>query len=431
MKCSHSVSACLGIYVLLSCSWAHGAGAYLSSGGPIHQSMGGASTAAPLDPIGSLYWNPATSSALNRELGVGFGLLQPILETESSIAGLGSGTSRPEPGVSMLPSVGFVHRLEDSPYTFGLGLMAVAGFKANYPASLSNPFFLPQSNTPGIPGGFGRLFTSAEFMQLAPSLSVSLSENLSIAAGPTLTLGQLLVNPLITAPPNDADGSGAPRYSPGYATRVHFGGGAQVGIYYITPDSWHLGASLKSPQWMEEFRFFTEDELGRPIVGRAKLDLPLILSLGTAYSGWTGYTVALDVRYYDYKNTDGWGPHGFKPDGSLNGLGMSSVLQAALGIQYELREDLFVRGGYTYNQNPFQDAETTFTVPATLTYQHQLHVGFTKNLTSMVSFSMAYSYYPNSRQSGPIVTPTGTIPGSSVTTNVQVHHGTFGVGVRY
>ena len=40
-----------------------GQGVVLSSAGPINRSMGGAAVAAPLDVMGSLYWNPATLAA--------------------------------------------------------------------------------------------------------------------------------------------------------------------------------------------------------------------------------------------------------------------------------------------------------------------------------------------------------------------------------
>ena len=408
-----------------------GAGAYLSSGGPVSQGMGGASTAAPVDSIGALYWNPATASGLHRELAFGVGLLQPVAETSSSISGLASGVSGSEPGVSIMPTVGWVHRLDNSPITLGLGIHSVAGFKANYRSSTTNPFFLPQSNSVGTPGGFGRVYTGAEFFQISPSLSYSLTDRFSIAAGPTLTLGDLFIDPLFTVAPNDADGSGVPRYASGRASRIHFGGGAQLGLYYIAPTCWHFGASIKTPQWMEDFRFFTENEVGLPVVATTKLDLPLIVSLGTAYSGIEDLTLALDVRYYDYKNTDGWGPHGFRTDGSLNGLGMSNVFQMAVGTQYQVSSDWILRGGYTFNQNPFQDAEATMAVAATLIYQHQLHFGVTKMLSDKLSMNLAYSYYPENSLSGPIVTPAGSIPGSSVRNVLQVHHLNVGVGVRY
>lgn len=407
------------------------AGTYLSSGGPVNQSMGGASTAAPLDSIGALYWNPATISAVPNELSVGVGVILPILETSSSIAGFASGTTEAEPGVAVLPTVGWVFRKDQSDWTFGFGVNSIAGYKTNYPASTTNPLFAPQSNSPGFPGGLGRVYTSGEFLQFAPSVSLSLSEKLSVAAGPTVTLGQVVADPLLLTSPDDADGSGVPTYPSGSGTRMHWGGGFQLGVYYITDAYWHFGASLKSPQWMETLRYKTEDELGRPRVGHAKLDLPMILSLGTAYSGFCDWVFALDARYYDFKNTDGFGPHGFNIDGSLNGLGKSSVFELGLGGQYQFSEKLFLRAGYTFNQNPYQDSEVTYAALAPLYYQHQLHMGATRYLGEKVAFNLAYSYWPEKEVSGPLVTPLGPVPGSQVRSNLSVHHVTMGITVRY
>lgn len=407
------------------------AGTYLSSGGPVSQSMGGASTAAPLDAIGATYWNPATTSALPNELAVGLGFMVPIAETSSSIPGLGAGTSEAEPGATPLPTVGWVFRQEDSIVTYGLGIHAIAGYKTNYPSSMDNPLFTPQSNMQGVPGGLGRVFTGAEFLQIAPTISLTLTERLSFAAGPTVTLGQLFVDPLLLTTPDDADNTGVPRYPSGRGTRSHWGGGFQMGLYYITEQHWHLGASLKSPQWMETIRFNTEDELGRPRIGLAKLDLPMVVSLGTAYSGFCDWVFALDARYYDFKNTDGWGFPGFNTDGSLGGLDQSSVLEIGVGGQYRWSDDLFLRAGYTFNQNPYQDAEATFAATAPLFYQHQIHFGCTKYLSDSVALNLAYSYWPQTTVSGPLLTPLGPVPGGRVSTSLQAHHATAGLSVRY
>jgi long-chain fatty acid transport protein len=407
------------------------AGTYLSSGGPINQSMGGASTAAPLDAIGALYWNPATTSAVPNELGFGIGVLTPDLETSSSIPGLAAGTSDAEPGATPLPTVGWVFRPEHSAITYGLGVHAIAGYKTNFAASTTNPLFTPQSNAPGFPGGLGRVFTGAEFMQIAPTVSLAVSDRFSIAAGPTVTLGQLFADPLLLTSPDDADGSGVPRYPSGRGTRSHWGGGFQVGVYYITDRHWHFGASLKSPQWMETIHFRTEDELGRPRVGRTKLDLPMILSLGTAYSGYRDWVFAMDARYYDFKNTDGWGAHGFNLDGSLGGVGQSNLLEIALGAQYQFSETLFLRTGYTFNQNPYQDAEATYAALAPLFYQHQLHFGGSKYLAENVALNVAYSYWPENTVAGPLVTPLGPVPGGRVSSTLSVHHVNAGITVRY
>lgn len=416
---------------LATAPFARSAGTYMSSAGPVNQAMGGASTAAPIEAIGATFWNPATTSALGPELSVGFGLLQPIAEASSSIGGLGAGTTTAEPGVAILPNVGWVHRNQGSALTFALGIHALGGYKTNYPSSTTNPIFTPQANAPGPPGGLGRVFSGAEFVQIAPTLSYAVSDRFSIAVGPTLTMGQLWVDPLLAVAPDDADGSTVPTYGSGRGTRVHWGGGVQLGMYYIADCCWHFGASIKSPQWMENFRFNSEDELGRPRTGVVPLDLPMIVSLGTAYSGRENWVFAMDARFQDYANTEGWGPHGFKPDGSLNGLGQSSAFELGMGAQYRLSDRHHVRAGYTYNSPLYQDAEATGAVVAPLIYQHQIHFGSSCNLTDCVSFNWAYSFWPESVLSGPLVTPLGPVPDSNVETKLIVHHLTVGVGVRY
>ena len=232
----------------------HAQGVMLSTFGPVNAGMGGASTAAPIEALSALAWNPASISGLpNSELSFGMGLLlsDPVLD--SSIPGLGSGSTGSEPGAIPLPNLGWVHKVSDRT-TFGLGMMMVGGMKVNYPGSLTNPVLAPPSNNPNIPGGLGSLFTDAQFMQIAPAVSFAVTDRLSVGFGPTVTLGQVVVDPLLAVNPNDADGSGAASYPPGRGTRFSWGGGAQLGLYYITERCWHLGASVKTPQWMEDYR---------------------------------------------------------------------------------------------------------------------------------------------------------------------------------
>jgi hypothetical protein len=75
------------------------------------------------------------------------------------------------------------------------------------------------------------------------------------------------------------------------------------------------------------------DELGRPREVRANLDLPMIVSVGAAYTGLDRWVFAADLRYIDYKNADGFGDDGFAPTGALRGLGFRSIFAAAfLGL---------------------------------------------------------------------------------------------------
>lgn len=109
------------LVVLVPAATTCGQGIMLSSSGPVNRSMGGAAVAAPLDAIGALRWNPATISGLPcSELEFGVDLLWPITAVSSSVAGLGAGATDAEPGVAAVPTIGWVHKIDDSPFTIGL-----------------------------------------------------------------------------------------------------------------------------------------------------------------------------------------------------------------------------------------------------------------------------------------------------------------------
>jgi long-chain fatty acid transport protein len=393
--------------------------------------MGGASTAAPIEALSAIGWNPASISGLpNSELSVGLGLLLSDPVVSSSIPGWGAGSTGAEPGTLPLPNFAWIHKVNDVT-TIGLGAMVVGGFKTNYPASLTNPVLAPPSNTLGVPGGLGSLYAEAQFMQIVPAVSFAVTERLSVGLAPTLTTGQIVVDPLLLTAPDDADLSQVPQYPAGRGSRYAWGGGAELGVYYITDTCWHLGASIKSPQWMEDFRVHTANERGFPYVARYKFDLPMIISVGAAYSGIQDLVVAMDLRYVDYANTDGFGDHGYSPLGALNGLSWTNQFVLATGLQYRLTDRLLLRAGYTYNTSPFNDADTFYNVASMLNYEHQLGIGGTWEVTPCVAFHLGYTHYFEWSSSGPIILPAGTIPGSSVTNTVSAHIAALGVTVKY
>ena len=125
---------------------------------------------------------------------------------------------------------------------------------------------------------------------------------------------------------------------------MHWGAGFHVGAYY-TWESWGFGASFKSPQWFETFRYQATDELGHPRNLKLRFDYPMIVSLGAAYSGFDRFLFALDVRYVDYRNTKGFGPAGFDATGAVTGVGWDSVVLVAAGVQYRLSEAVSLRMG--------------------------------------------------------------------------------------
>jgi long-chain fatty acid transport protein len=401
-------------------------GAFFTGAGPINRSMGGAAVAAPIDSIGSLFWNPATSSALpSSSMDFGMELLWPQTTVSSSIPFLGlSGSDRADNGIFPLPSVGLVYKPEDSIVTYGLGMFAVAGFGVNYPSSTTNPILTPQLPQGGV--GFGNIFSELEVLQIVATGSIQVTDRLSIGGGPTLSLATLRLDPLVIATP-DANG----QYPPDAHTRMTWGGGFEVGAFYNLGAGWQLGASYKSPQWFEDFHFQSTDEFGKPRSIVFNAELPMIVSAGVGYTGFERLILAADFRWVDFADADGFRQSGFSPTGAVLGVGNRSIFAMSLGAQYLLTDNISLRAGYSYNQDPVRENLTIFTVAAPTIVEHTLYVGASYRVTDALSLSFAYVHAFENGITGPYVTPFGPLPGASVHYDTSADTFLIGATVRF
>lgn len=405
-----------------------GQGIALRGIGPVNEAMGGAATAAPIDSIGALYWNPASISGISgNDMSFGMTLVLPTTELGSGLGGSDVWT-RSESGVTPVPMMGFVRHVEGTRLSYGLGIFGVGGCSVNYPASLNNLILTPQ---PPNGYGLGQLSANVDVFQIAPTVAYELDENWSIGLAPTVTVGRLVASPLFLGPKNDADGDGYATYASGVGTRYAWGGGVQVGAYYTNPNGWHFGASLKSPQWMESARYKSEDELGRPTTVTYKLDYPLIASVGVAYSGFEKWVIAVDFRYFDYANTAGFNESGFNADGSLRGLGWESIGSMAIGVQRELNDRFFVRGGYCLNGNPVTAESATANIASPLIIKHTVHAGFSYLFADNWSAALAYSHAFENDAEGVIQTADGTVPFSWVSSKASADSLSVGISKRF
>ncbi len=369
--------------------------------GPVNRSMAGAGTAAPLDSIGALHWNPASISALpSSEIAFGAELLLADTDLSSSIGGVDAKTSG-EGGVAVIPSVGWVHHVDGTQWTVGFGMYGIGGFRNNMPNDPNNPL-LNGTTIPGV----GPLFADAELLQIAPTISYALSDRLAIGIAPTITAARIMLDPLgpsvITPTP-----------TPGTGNRLHWGGGVQAGIYYMPTCDLSLGFTIKSPQWFEDFRFFTPTG-----VTKGKFDLPMVLSLGAAYRGKENWLFAVDVRYFDYDNTDGFSE-----------LGWSNVFAAAIGAQYTVNECWDLRFGYNFNQNPLSASDALTNIATPLIQEQNVTVGASYHLSDNVDISMSYVFLVPNSLTGPL--PAGFGPGATLSHEIEAHSAIFGVSVGY
>lgn len=411
-------------------------GFLINGSGPINRSMGGTAVAAPLDGIGSLYWNPATSSALPNSMDFGLEILMPRTTVSSTLPanlfGPGvppvaiNGSTRDDNGVFPMPSVGLIYRPDDSLLTFGLGAFPVGGFGVNYSSSLgTNPILTAP------PLGLGAVFTEFQVLQITPTVAAKITDRLSIGIGPIVDVALLRTDPGFFFAPDDANGDGAFTYPRATHTRTTWGGGFQVGAYFTLDNGWQFGASYKSPQWFENFQYQSADELGLPRPLTLELEFPPIYSLGIGYSGFERWLFAIDFRYVDFEHVDRLRNSGFDATGAVRGLGWRSTFGLSAGAQFELTECISLRGGYSFCENPIPDEQSTFNVPSPLVSQHILYVGASCRVTQALTFSVAYAHAFENSIEGELVTPFGAIPGSSVRNSTTVDTVIVGATVRF
>src|SRR5262249_54529231 len=140
-------------------------------------------------------------------------------------------------------------------------------------------------------------------------------------------------------------------------SQATWGGGFIIGTYYRA-DTWAAGASFKSPQWFDTFRFNSSDQLGRPRTLTFDLELPLIVSVGASYTGLDRWFFGIDLRYLDFRDADGFGDRGFSPQGALRGVGWRSIFAVAAAAQYQLTDHASLRLGYSWNENPVPNSQS-------------------------------------------------------------------------
>lgn len=406
--------------------------------GAVNMSMGGASTAQPLDISGAIQWNPASISAFDGkiikfDIGLFFSAptlnsTVPIFDTNGQPTGnFMSGTTNDDRGVSPMPALAMVWSKEGSKHTFGASAFGISGFGVTFPESMTNPI-----NTPQSMGGFGRIESDYMLLQLGFTWAYELSDKFSIGVQPTFNYAALELAPNPTANPTAA---GYP--STNKASSIGYG--AQFGVYYDSGVGLKLGASYKTTQKFSEFDFentYLDNSTG---TNSFQMDYPAILSLGIGYSKGD-FDLALDFRSVDYENTEGFSKTGWTQTASVAGFGWKNISILSAGLQYKGIEKLPIRFGYTYSSNPIDSDVAFFNIPATAIIKNAFQFGFSYEMSEKVSLDAVYHHGTSSgATSGQLLNPMfaqayppyGAIPGSNVSYEMTTDLIMFGISYAF
>ena len=381
--------------------------------GPVDQSMGGATTALPLDAIGSIHRNPAAILGLpSSEIALGMGAFSPSVDLSSTIPGVGSGSTGSDGDIAPLPCMGFVQQTEDEIWAFGFGAFAVAGFGVDFPDNPANPI-----NSSDF---FGGIYTSFQMLQIATPIACQLSDRISVGVAPNFNWASLGATPFSAAAP---DLTPSPVYPDGAREDGTWGLGFQVGAYLHDPGSnWRLALAYSSPQWFQDFKINSRDPSGNPRQLEYGMDYPAIVSLGIAYSGFKRLDLSCDVRYIDYEHTEGFQSAQFGSDMSVSGFGWKNIFVYAVGAQYHLSDRVQVRMGYAFNDSPISSDTIFFNLAAPAIVQHHLSAGFSWESPWKWVLSFAYHAGFENTLTGPIQlpVPAGSTVGASLSTHTML-----------
>ncbi|MGF1580861.1 MAG: OmpP1/FadL family transporter [Gemmataceae bacterium] len=420
------------LLALFCCQRSFGQGIILPGAGPVHRSMGGASTAVAVDPIGAHFWNPAVLSTLpDNQVGFGLELLYADTHVGSTIpAGSGplgfppetrSGNTRSDSGVAGAPAFGVVFHPKALPrVTMGMGLVTLAGASVNFPGDAGNPILSP--NTPPTSNGFGPIFSSITLLASKVNMAVKVTDRLTVGVGGTVTTTALALDPALFAGRNEANNDGLSSFPAATHGHPYWGGGFQLGIHYDLTEDWSLGFGYKSPIWQETWTFRSQDEVGGALNVRLDASIPAVYSWGVAYKGLPRTILAADVRFIDYENTDLFGDRVI--DG---GVGWQNVIAVGVGGQHQLSDRVALRLGYVYNDNPVPSTLTLFNTQLPAILQHQISVGGTIALNDYMDMNLAYIHGVQNSISGGVP----QLEGADVTLDTELHSIALGLNIRF
>ncbi len=393
-------------------AWA-GNGHTLHGVGAVNSSMGGAGVALPIDTLGGLLLNPALMAQMD---GSRFAFSAEYNEAGNSVSssvatpvGTFSGTTDEAGDTALIPAFGFTHHKKGSRFGYGVGFLGLAGFGADYPQDSTNPLLAPQ------PQGFGRVYSNYQLLKVPNALAWQLSDRFSFGVSLNVARAALTANPAGFAAP-DCSGPQGPCFFPSVNTDSAWGTGLGLGLLYRITPTLALGASYNTEMEFEDFEWNSAHanpslaNFGTARTIKLQLNMPAVAIVGLGWTPNDRLAVALDGKYINYEDTEG-----FK-----DVLGFEDVNVIMLGVQYRVAPKLALRGGYNKGDNPIPDERAFFTVATPAIFEDRYCLGLGLQATENMNLDVAFYHVNENEITGPFVGPTGPVPGTSVTTAMEM-----------
>ncbi len=397
-----------------------GNGHFLHGVGAVNSSLGGAGVALAPDALGALNLNPALLTSFDGDrLEFGMEALKQSLSVSSRV-GPFSGTTEDDTGLATLPAFGWVHHREESRFAYGFGFLALAGFQTDYPQDNTNPVLAPQ------PMGFGRTLADYSFAKIPIVLAYQATPKLSLGFSLNIDQAGLDSSPFAGATP-DCNAPTSCFYPSATPKDTVMGFGAQIGLVYEISPKLTFGISYTSPQEFETFEWnSTASNPNLPNFGQGRtlrfdLDSPQRLTLGLGVQPNDRLSVALDLKWINYSDTDGFSGGRLDPaTGAIDGLGWEDIVVIAAGMQYRLASGADLRVGVNISESAVPERLAFFNIQAPAIQENHLTLGAGFPLSSQLTLNVGYYHVFSAQVEGAFQSPMGPVPGTEVASEISI-----------
>lgn len=350
--------------------------------GPIQNSMGGASAAAPLDST-TIVSNPAGMSALEKRVDLAGQAFMPSPKYSATWIGPGlpapadSGSQSSDRPTDFVPTLGAVYKTGDR-LTVGVAALGTTGMGVDYPAEVSPTAVSLYAS---------RTLTSYMNMRLAPAVAYRLGDGVSVGLAANLMYAQMKYSVL--------DAVGFPTRGPAGS----FGFGATVGISYRAPEKYTVAAAYETRSWFQDFSFDVPN-------GPEKLsfDQPDLATVGGSFRPLPALLIASDLQWIHWSSTNGKDQPALVTNPAQTGaipfnLNWSDELVFKLGVQWDATKQVALRAGYNYGSNPVDPSQAFETIAFPAIQKHHFTVGGGYSFGA-IDVNAAVVYAPTEKVSG-------------------------------
>ena len=423
-----------------------GNGHMLHGFGPVNSSMAGAGAGLWIEPAGALMFNPAlltqcegTQVTIATELFEDDVTIEVVLNDRGGATFAAAGRSEGDVGITkppnevgVLPTIGWAMTKPGSRWSLGFGIVAVAGFRTDYPTSHDSILFANPAD-----GGFGRIFTDYRVTRLPFAFGYQATDKLSIGFSLNTYLAQLAIAPLPFIE-YDAGADGITRYyveGANLVTETAFA--VQLGFLYEMTPTLSIGGSYTSEQDYDDFQWVStraSPDLDNFLDDRGllpyDLDGPWNATLGAGWKPNPNLDVAFDVMYISYDGVSGFGsqggvvynpatdglpppvlpsdpplPPGVQPGigGNVFPFGWNNVWVYKLGLQWRPggTSPWTLRAGFNYSSNPIVGEKVLSATGAPAMFREHYTAGFGYQVTPQFRLDGSFYVVPEESAKGP------------------------------